>query len=267
VASGRDVSVGVQTAQATRGESSYVGFEMWVRSLETRIGSIVGASGCFYGIRKSLYDAHFPAALSRDFASALMAREHGYRAVSVERAVCEVPRTPSLRSELRRKTRTMARGLETLWYKRHLMNPFRYGRFAMMLIGHKLCRWLVYLVLPGALIGLALLSVDSRAAAVLLALAAVGIGLGVAGMRWPNERAPVPFAVPGFLLAANLAGVLAWKKVLRREPSPIWEPTRRSPVTPPPRARRSRPESPAPAPSILMVEHPHDTGDRSYRAD
>lgn len=227
VASGRDVSTSSDGVQSTRGESGYVGFEMWVRSLETRLDSIVGASGCFYGIRRWLYDARFPEHLSRDFASALIAKENGLRAVSVNDAVCEVPRTPSLRFEVQRKTRTMARGLETLWYKRRLMNPFRYGGFALMLIGHKLCRWLVYPLLPGAILGLILFSFYSRVGAVLLALAGIAIALGVAGMRWREGRTPVVFAVPGFILAANLAGLLAWIKVLRREASPIWEPTRR----------------------------------------
>jgi cellulose synthase/poly-beta-1,6-N-acetylglucosamine synthase-like glycosyltransferase len=227
VASGRDVSIGRDPSQSTRGESGYVGFEMWVRSLETRLDSIVGASGCFYGIRRSLYESRFPEQLSRDFASALIAKEHGLRAVSVDHAVCEVPRTSSLRFEVRRKTRTMARGLETLWYKRHLMNPFRYGGFALMLIGHKLCRWLVYPLLPGAIVGLVLLSFHSRVAAAMLAATVIAIALGIAGIRWRERRTPLWFAVPGFILAANLAGVLAWKKVLRREPSPMWEPTRR----------------------------------------
>jgi cellulose synthase/poly-beta-1,6-N-acetylglucosamine synthase-like glycosyltransferase len=228
VASGRDVSTGRAKTQSTHGESGYVGYEMWVRSLETRLDSIVGASGCFYGIRRSLYDSRFPEQLSRDFASALIAKEHGLRAVSVDDAVCEVPRSSLLGLEIRRKTRTMARGLETLWYKRSLMNPFRYGGFALMLIGHKLCRWLVYPLLPGAMVGLVLLSFSSRAAAGLLALTSIAILLGVTGILWRDKRVPVPLAVPGFIVAANLAGLLAWKKVLRREPSPIWEPTRRA---------------------------------------
>ena len=227
VASGRDVSVGRGENEGTRGESGYVGFEMWVRSLETHLDSIVGASGCFYGSRRWLYDSRFPEHLSRDFASALIAKEHGLRAVSVDDAVVEVPRTSLLGSEAQRKTRTMARGLETLWYKRHLMNPLRYGGFALMLIGHKLCRWLVYPVLPGAIAGLVVLSFYDRVAAALLALTGLGVLLGVIGMRWRQGRTPVALAVPGFILAANLAGLLAWTKVLRREPSPFWEPTRR----------------------------------------
>jgi cellulose synthase/poly-beta-1,6-N-acetylglucosamine synthase-like glycosyltransferase len=228
VASGRDVSTGDVTSEGTGGEAGYVGYEMWVRGLETRLDSIVGASGCFYGIRRAIYDTAFPEELSRDFASALLAKERGLRAVSVDAAVCLVPRTRSLRAEYRRKVRTMARGLETLWYKRHLLNPFRYGGFALMLLSHKLCRWLGYLTLPVALLGLVLLAARWQPARVLLVLGALGAALGVVGLRWPEgRRVPAVFALPGFMLGAAVAGIRAWWKVLRRERNPVWEPTRR----------------------------------------
>src|SRR5690606_28676925 len=92
VASSRDVSVGDLTAEGNQGESGYVGYEMQVRALETRIGSIVGASGSFFAMRRELHEPGFPEELSRDFASALMAVERGFRAVSVDDAICLVPR-------------------------------------------------------------------------------------------------------------------------------------------------------------------------------
>ena len=229
VASGRDVSVtNMAQGEAASGESGYVGYEMGIRALETRVHSIVGASGCFYGIRRSLYDSSFPESLSRDFASAIIAREHDYRAVSVDDAVCLVPRTASLRSEFRRKIRTMARGLQTLWFKRHLLNPFRYGAFSWMLFSHKLCRWLVYPALPLSVIALILLSTHSFFWRIVLMLAVLGTAIGIVGMRWPTRRpAPALISLAGFALASNVAGVLAWIRVLRNERAAVWEPTRR----------------------------------------
>ena len=176
VASGRDVSVAPDGSPAEGGESSYVGYEMAVRDLETRFWGIVGASGCFFAIRRSLFLHLVPEALSRDFASPLVAREHGYRSVSVPAAICYVPRARSARVEFRRKVRTMARGLDTLWFKRHLLNPLRYGRFAFMLISHKLVRWLAFLTAPMAIVGLLLLAPHSALAATALA--------GIAGGAW-----------------------------------------------------------------------------------
>jgi len=229
VASGRDISVGRAEVETNRGESRYVDYEMEIRRLETRAGSIVGASGCFYAIRRPLVTDLFPEALSRDFASPLRAREAGYRTVSVDEAICYVPRTASIRSEFHRKVRTMARGLETLWYKRALMNPTVYGGFAWMLFSHKLCRWLVHLTLPLALLGLVLLALVNQVALALLGVTLLGTALGwLALLRWPEGRAmPFPVALCGFAVAVNLAALLAWTKALRGERNPIWEPTRR----------------------------------------
>jgi cellulose synthase/poly-beta-1,6-N-acetylglucosamine synthase-like glycosyltransferase len=230
VASGRDVSVASVTdaveATGASGESGYVGYEMNIRALETQVRSIVGASGCFYGIRASLYDSEFPETLSRDFASALMAEENGYRAVSVNEAVCLVPRTKSLASEFRRKIRTMARGLQTLWFKRRLMNPFTHGAFAWMLFSHKLCRWLVYPALPIAAVALVIASFHSGGWLLLL-IASIMVGLiGLIGIRWPHT-APRLVRIAGFALASNVAGILAWIQVIRNRRLAVWEPTRR----------------------------------------
>jgi hypothetical protein len=209
-------------------ESSYVGYEMWVRRLETRCGSIVGASGCFYAIRRELFDNIFPEALSRDFASPLIAREQGFRSVSVDEAVCFVPRTRSLQAEFRRKVRTMTRGLETLGYKRHLLNPFRYGRFAVFLAAHKLLRWLVFLLLPVGVLGLILLAIGSATGRALFALHAIGVVAGAVGYLWPpGRRAPRTLTAAGFLVSTHVAGMIAWYRALTGELNPIWEPTRR----------------------------------------
>ncbi len=146
VASARDVSVTNVEQPANAGEGAYVGYEMWIRDMETAVSGIVGASGCLYAIRADLHMGLIPEELSRDFAAALTAREHGQRAVSVPAARCLVPRGASLHQEYRRKVRTINRGLATLAFKRALLKPLRYGVFAWMLFSHKICRWL----LPGA---------------------------------------------------------------------------------------------------------------------
>lgn len=230
VASGRDVSLQAADADANGGESGYVGYEMSVRRLETRWFGIVGASGCFYGIRKSIYDGNFPLPLSRDFASAIMAQEHQLRAVSVEEAICGVPRVPSLKVEYRRKQRTMHRGLMTLWYKRHLMNPLVHGRFAFMLLSHKLARWLVYPSLVLSVSGMFLLPLRAPAMVLVLAIAAGFVAAGWYAMRQPPERAlPRVLSLLGFLVASNIAGLRAWWQLLDRgDQDAVWEPTRRT---------------------------------------
>ena len=227
VASSRDVSVGDET-RAVGAESSYVGYEMWVRDLETRTGSIVGASGCFYAIRRSIHEKPLPEDLSWDFASVLVARERGFRSVSVPTAICIVPRTAQLRTEMKRKVRTMARGLKTLFYCRALMNPARYGWFAFMLVSHKLLRWLPYLLAPVALLALGALAMNSDSARVLLGIVLTGVAIGCIGIVRPAAATFRPVALAGFAVAAISAGLLAWRDALGRTHMATWDPTPRA---------------------------------------
>lgn len=239
VASGRDISVDASALEdrptgdgsslvATGAEAGYVGYEMWVRDLETRAESIVGASGCFFAIRREIHKDPLPPELSWDFASALVARKLGYRGVSVSDAVCVVPRTAQLRTELTRKSRTMARGLSTLFHFRELMNPLIYGGFALMLISHKLLRWIPYLLAPIALVALGVVATQSPLAALVLTAVAIGTACGLWTLTHPRANAWRPLALAGFVVAASAAGFLAWYAALRGTRMITWNPTPRA---------------------------------------
>lgn len=231
VASGRDVSINSTGTEENHPESGYVDYEMRVRNLETRAGSIVGASGCFYAVRRTLHRADFPEDLSRDFASCLIARQAGFRAVSVDDAVCFVPRSRTTQSEFRRKIRTMERGLATLWYLRSLMNPLKYGRFAWMLVSHKLVRWLVWLTWPGVPLGLGLLLLNWPGlwpVAILIPLVlAVGLFGWLNAQARDGKRTGITSSL-GYAVAVAVAGFTAWMQLWVGKGSAIWEPTRRS---------------------------------------
>jgi cellulose synthase/poly-beta-1,6-N-acetylglucosamine synthase-like glycosyltransferase len=231
VASGRDVSMARVGGDPNAGESGYVGYEMTVRALEDRIYGIIGASGCFYGIRAALHGIPLPESLSRDFGAALNARDEGFRAVSVAEAICYVPRAGSLKREYRRKVRTMIRGMQTLHYKRHLLNPLRYGVFAWMLFSHKVCRWLVPWALVGAAAGIVALAPTQLWACWATGAILAGLAAAAIGWWWPEgHKAPKGFAVPAYLAVGNIAALHASLKSLAGAQNPVWEPTRRDTV-------------------------------------
>ena len=234
VASGRDVSVAPRSGARDTGESGYVGYEMAVRELENRAGGIVGASGCLYAIRRELHAIPLPEHLSRDFASALVAREHGFRAVSVADAICYVPRAGSLQREYRRKVRTFTRGIQTLAFKRHLLNPARVGVFAWKLLSHKVCRWAVPVAAAAALPALGVLAGRHTWAAWALWAAVIGICLGALGMA-RDARGRLGgrlLSVPSYVLAGNLAALQALARAMGGRGAAVWEPTRRDLTTP-----------------------------------
>jgi hypothetical protein len=229
VVSGRDVSIAAREADANRGEAGYVGYEMWIRDLETRLGGIVGASGCLYATRRELHRVHVPPELSRDFASALIARERGYAAVSEPEAVCYVPRTGSLEREYRRKVRTVARGMATLWAWKQLMNPLAQGSFAWKLLSHKVCRWLVPWALVATGLGLGLLAGTRPWAGAAFAGGALGVALGAGGWLLAREDRGLPsvLAAAAFFLMTNVAVMHAGFRAAGTGSERMWEPTRR----------------------------------------
>lgn len=233
VASNCNVSVAPTQQHPNYAESWYVGYEMWVRDLESRVSGIVGAAGCLYAVRAPIHTRPVPEGLSRDFAAGLVARELGWRAVSVPDAICFVPRIASLRREYRRKVRTITRGMNTLWFKKGLLNPFRYGLFSWTLASHKVCRWLMPQVGVLTLVALACLAGSvplARWGLGLAAFAALSAGLA---WRWPERwRVPKPLAVPAYLVMGNVAALHAFIEVVRGRRAPIWEPTRREAAPP-----------------------------------
>jgi cellulose synthase/poly-beta-1,6-N-acetylglucosamine synthase-like glycosyltransferase len=228
VASGRDVSISPD-ATLNITEAGYVNYEMRVRALETMTGGIVGASGSCYAIRTELHKIPVRDDLSRDFSAALTAHEHGFRAVSVDEAVCFVPRTSSLRREYLRKVRTISRGMETLFVHRSLLDPTTSGAFAWKLLSHKVCRWALPVSVILGIVGLGLLATSRSWPRLLLGIDAVIALLAVAGAVWPSEkRPPRLLSLVAFGVAANVAVLHAVWRVLTGHRDHIWEPTRRT---------------------------------------
>jgi hypothetical protein len=121
----------------------------------------------------------------------------------------------------------MARGLSTLFHFAELMDPFRYGGFALMLVSHKLLRWLPFLLAPVAGLALIVLALQSSIAALALAVVAVGLLVGIGAITHRGSAAFKPVAVAGFAVAAAAAGLLAWRDALRGTRLATWEPTPR----------------------------------------
>ena len=202
------------------------------RTSATSAASTTAATGWstarFHAVRAPIHLRVLPEELSRDFAAALLAREHGLRTVSVESAVCTVPRVPSLRKEFRRKVRTIVRGWHTLHFKRALLNPFRHGLFSWILASHKICRWIIpHVTLPALVALLCLARTFWWARWGAGCAAAAGLCAALAWW-WPDERRlPKVVALPAYFVLGNVAALYASLRAVGGERTPLWEPTRR----------------------------------------
>ena len=205
------------------GEGAYGRYELVLRNLESRAGSIVGASGCFYAQRRSLCEP-FPEGMAPDFYSVLETVEKGYRAVTDSTAKGMMRSVPDPKSEFQKKVRTFLRGITTLLHFKHLLNPFKYGIFSLQLISHKLMRWStgVFLIL---LFLSNLFLVGSKFYLTFLLLQVAFYSLAFVG--WMGLSRPKIFRIPLFFSMVNLSALIAWGKYFRGFRQEVWEPSRR----------------------------------------
>jgi glycosyl transferase family 2 len=229
VVSGWAVAPGAESTAGANGDASYFQYEMRVRELEARLGGIIGAMGGLYAIRRELFQVPLPPYIARDFASTLVARERGFRSVIDRSAACLVGRSRSPLAEYDRKARTMVNGLDTLQHFGRLLDPMREGWYGFMLLSHKLCRWLVYLLAPAALLGLALVADDLWPARIALAVAAVALLIALIGLRWQpaDRRLSIPLSLGVYAVLSATAGVAGWRRFLLGRHATTWAPTRR----------------------------------------
>ena len=134
-------------------EGLYWLYESLLKKYESRIGSIVGADGGLFAIRRALYVPPPEDTLIDDFVLSIRVVLEGRRAIYEPKAVASEEAAPSLGGEYRRKVRMAAGAFQTMARMPSLiLNPLR-GRIWWQTCSHKVLRWLGPFWLIGAAVG------------------------------------------------------------------------------------------------------------------
>lgn len=205
------------------GEGIYGKYELMLRNLESKVNSIVGASGCFYAQRKSLCEP-FPAGMAPDFFSVLVTVDKGYRALTEPQAIGIMRTVKEPQHEFERKIRTLVRGMTTLFSFKRLFNPFRFCFFSVELFSHKLLRWLVgvFLVL---LFVINFLLAGSKIYLIFLILQIAFYSLALIG--WATHGRFLLLRFPLYFSIVNGSALIAFVKYMRGFRQEIWDPSKR----------------------------------------
>lgn len=196
----------------------YWRLEEAIKQQESRVGSIMGADGSIFAMRRTLYPM-VPPDLLDDMTASLSVTLAGYRLTHSTRVVAYEKNATSAGDEFRRKRRIACRAFHTHRYLWPRLSS-TYGALEIYkYISHKLLRWLGLVPL---VLGLALLSAGLTLAGQLPALKLLLGGLAlfmVAGSA----------GVPGFntayqILVAITATFLGVTDALRGRTIPVWTP-------------------------------------------
>jgi glycosyltransferase involved in cell wall biosynthesis len=227
VATGVDESMPTSDSTVVQTAGLYTRYEIAVRRLESRLGSLFVVNGCFFAARRHLCLGMEPW-VTVDMWVPVQAIRQGYLVVLEEGAIARVPTTRDVGGEFQRRVRTFHRGMTTYLAAFDLANPVRHGWIAIEYLSHKLARWLVPLWLVGLVASSIALASESPLATAAL-LGQIGCyGLAVAALV---EVVPATLRrvadVCGFYVLANAALVVAWWRVLRGQRVTHWQPTSR----------------------------------------
>ncbi|MEQ1794013.1 MAG: glycosyltransferase family 2 protein [Nitrospira sp.] len=208
------------------GEAWYGRYELLVRRLESKVHSIVGASGSFYAQRRALC-APFTEGLAPDFLSVLRTVEQGFRAVSEPDAVGTMTSVKDSKQEFERKVRTLIRGMAALFSYARVLNPLRFGVFAVEMFSHKVLRWSV----PFCLIMALFSSVMLMASPWFLFFSIVQIVFYVIALLalsgWSVIRHSLLGKIALYFSMVNAAILVAWFKYGKGVRQELWTPSQR----------------------------------------
>lgn len=171
----------------TEGVGLYWRYEKQIRRDESAAGSVVGATGAIYAMRRYLWQPLPPDTILDDVLTPMRVVMAGYRVVFEERA-CAFDRTAAdARAEGRRKLRTLAGNYQLLWLEPRLLLPWRNPAW-LQFVSHKAGRLLVPYALPAIFVLSAALAGQSPIYAAALAAQCVFYLLAAYGAQLERSK-------------------------------------------------------------------------------
>ncbi len=142
-------------------QSRYLAFDNLIKRLEAKVGSITSNEGKLYAMRRELFTPLDPAATD-DLYNCLSVVESGYRFVYEPGALMYI-RSPSRsgRHEIDRRRRIVTRSLHGIARHRGVLNPLKFGWYAVGLFINKILRRWLPIFLIGLLLSTAALCSQS----------------------------------------------------------------------------------------------------------
>jgi cellulose synthase/poly-beta-1,6-N-acetylglucosamine synthase-like glycosyltransferase len=198
-------------AAGTNMEGLYWRYEMWIRSLESRLAGVTGGNGAIYAVRKADYLVVDPR-MGHDLSFPFNMVKRGRRPVYEPRALAVEKMVPTIEGEFARKRRMMGHGW-LIVLRGGLLSPRGYGPvYALEILSHRVLRYLSPFLHVIALAANVALIGEGTIYAITLGVQLALLAAALAGVRIARYYV---------LMTASLAaGLWDW---LRRGTPPDWE--------------------------------------------
>jgi len=203
----------------------YWNWEKGIRLWESRLGSLIGVSGCFYAVRRSCF-RNLPGDMIDDFVIASEIHLQGLRTVYDPEALAVEYTHHHAGEEFRMRVRIIEQSLNALG---HYSKPLsrRWDLFRFQLVSHKWLRYCApYFLVLAYGSNLLLLNQGTFYIISFVGMTLFYVSALVAWRMDRLHRRIGPLAIPYYFVLANCAAAVALLKVARGDLRTVWEPVR-----------------------------------------
>lgn len=206
------------------GEISYWKYEGWLKKLESKFKTLIGATGGIYAIRKSLFKPlPIKKAVVDDFLIPLEIVRRGYRVVYEPEAKGYEKPMDTVIGEFQRKVRICASNFNSISEFVDLLSP-KFGFVAFALWSHKIIRWFVPFLLMIFFLCSAYLSANSFALRLIFEFQIAFIVLGLTGLILETRKVSLGIlGLPYYFIAMNAALFVGFIKFILGKQKPTWD--------------------------------------------
>jgi cellulose synthase/poly-beta-1,6-N-acetylglucosamine synthase-like glycosyltransferase len=216
---------------AAEGEGLYWKYESALKRMDSELYSAMGAAGELNAIRTRFYEPMPETALLDDFVMSMRMVDQGYKIAYTSDAYAMEYGSADLTEESKRKRRIAAGGLQSVWWLRQMMNPFRRPVVAFQFVSHRVLRWSITPIALLALIPLNVALVMMKAGTIYTVIWILQVLFYLAAfVSWLLEkqgRKNKLLYVPYYFLFMNLNVFRGMKYLSTHSTSGAWEKAKR----------------------------------------
>ncbi len=197
----------------------YWEYEKFIRKSESRMGSMLGATGALYAIRRELFPELPADIILDDVYIPMKIVEKGYRAIFDKKAKIFDRVALNPKDEFTRRVRMLAGNFQLVYYLGYLFTPFK-GMISWQFFSHKFLRLMVPFLLAGLFIS-NLFLVEIYWYKVFFILQCLFYGLAGLGALYKGKNSLLD--VPHMFCVMNWAAVVGLYRFLSGRQKVTWE--------------------------------------------
>ena len=212
------------------GEGLYWKYESFLKRLDSKLWTTVGAAGEIFAVRKFLWgDGVLESAIIEDFLLSMTIAQNGYRVIYEPNAYAEEEPTKEMSDEFVRRRRIAAGGFQSIVYLKPLMNIFKYRVLTFQYVSHRVLRWAVVPFLLPIVFVINIILISNIFFILMFAFQFCFYIFAIIGYVLERRGKKIKiFYFPYVLTLMNIAAYAGLKRYIKNEQKVTWERVKRN---------------------------------------